>query len=117
MTLTITAAAEKFIRRLLRFDGGPGSGLRLKVSPGGCSGLAAEFSVEPAPGPGEQAVSLNGVTLFLGAESRLLLDGVTIDFADTKLQTGFVFHDPNQVTCGRAPTMLTTLSSDVAAAR
>ena len=116
MNLTLTPAAEKFIRRLLRFDGGPGSGLRLHVSPGGCSGLAAEFSVESAPGPGEQSLSLDGVTLFLGAESRLLLEGVTIDFADTKLQTGFVFHDPKQVTCGRAPTLLTTLSSDVAAA-
>ena len=72
--------------------------------------------MEPAPGPGEQLLSLDGVTLFLGAESRLLLNGVTIDFADTKLQTGFVFHDPKQVTCGRAPTLLTTLSSDVAAA-
>jgi iron-sulfur cluster assembly protein len=116
MNLTLTAAAEKFIRRLLRFDGGPGSGLRLRVSPGGCSGLAAEFSVAPAPAPGEQAFAFNGVTLFLAAESRLLLDGVTIDFADTTLQTGFVFHDPKQVTCGRAPTLLTALSNDGAVA-
>jgi iron-sulfur cluster assembly accessory protein len=114
MNLTLTAAAEKFIRRLLRFDGGPGSGLRLRVSPGGCSGLAAEFSVESAPAPREQAIAFNSVTLFLAAESRLLLHGVTIDFADTTLQTGFVFHDPKQVTCGRVPTLLTTLGSDVA---
>lgn len=106
MNLTVTAAAEKFIRRLLHFDGGPGSGLRLKVSPGGCSGLAAEFSVAAAPGPGERPFKANGVTLFLPAESRLLLDGVTIDFADTPLQTGFVFHDPKQVSCGHAPTLV-----------
>ena len=30
---------------------------------------------------------------------RLLLDGVTIDFADTATQTGLVFHDPKQVSC------------------
>jgi iron-sulfur cluster assembly accessory protein len=106
MNLTITPAAEKFIRRLLCFDGGPGSGFRLKVSPGGCSGLAAEFAVAMAPGPEEKAVTVNGMTLFLAAESRILLDGVTIDFADTPFQTGFVFRDPKQVTCSQAPTLL-----------
>ena len=72
------------------------------VSPGGCSGLAAEFSVEPAPGPGDAVVASDGVKLFLPAESRLLLDGVTIDFADTPTQTGFVFIDPKQrrAACG-----------------
>jgi iron-sulfur cluster assembly protein len=109
MTLTLTPAAVKFIARLLRFDGGPGSGLRLKVSPGGCSGLAAEFNVEAAPAAGEKAFTIDGVTLFLAAESRLLLDGVTIDFADTPLQTGFVFHDPKQVSCGHAPISLTSV--------
>jgi iron-sulfur cluster assembly protein len=109
MNLTLTPAATKFIARLLRFDGGPGSGLRLKVSPGGCSGLAAEFNVEAAAAPGEKAFTIDGVTLFLAAESRLLLDGVTIDFADTPLQTGFVFHDPKQVSCGHAPISLTSV--------
>ncbi|MGD0430692.1 MAG: iron-sulfur cluster assembly accessory protein [Acetobacteraceae bacterium] len=111
MNLTMTAAAEKFIRRLLRFDGGPGAGFRLKVSPGGCSGLAADFSVASAPAPGEQAFTVNGVTLFLPAESRLLLDGVTIDFSDTPLQSGFVFNDPNQVACGHSPTVLVSLDT------
>ena len=44
-------------------------------------------------------VERDGVKLFLPAESRLLLDGVTIDFADTPTQTGLVFHDPKQVSC------------------
>jgi iron-sulfur cluster assembly protein len=107
MNLTLTPAATKFIARLLRFDGGPGSGLRLKVTPGGCSGLAADFNVAAAPGPDEKAFTSDGVTLFLAAESRLLLDGGTIDFTDTPLQTGFVLHDPKQVSCGHAPISLT----------
>ncbi len=111
MNLTLTPAAVKFIGRLLRFDGGPGSGLRLEVSPGGCSGLAADFNVASAAGPGEKAFTCDGVTLFLAAESRLLLDGVTIDFADTPLQTGFVFHDPKQVACGHTPALLVSLNT------
>jgi iron-sulfur cluster assembly accessory protein len=116
MNLTVTPAAQKFISRLLRFDGGPGSGLSLKVSPGGCSGLAPEFSVQAAPGAGEQPFEFNDVRLFLPAESRLLLDGVTIDFADTPLQTGFVFLDPRQASsCGQAPISLTLPAAGAAA--
>jgi len=103
MDVSITPSAEKFIKRLLRLDGGPGSGFRLKVTAGGCSGLAAEFSVEAALQKGETVVEVNGIKLFLPAESRLLLDGVTIDFAETPTQSGFIFHDPKQKTCACSP--------------
>jgi iron-sulfur cluster assembly accessory protein len=100
MNFTITQAAQKFMRMMLRADGGAGSGFRLAVSPGGCSGLAADISVLAAPSAGDAVVERDGIKLFLPAESRLLLDGVTIDFADTPTQTGLVFHDPKQVSCG-----------------
>lgn len=100
MNITFTPSAEKFIRRLVTFDGGPGYGLRLLVSPGGCSGMSAEFSVQPAPGEGEQVFTHPSFKLFLPAQSRLLLDGVTIDFAETATSTGFVFHDPKAKNCG-----------------
>jgi iron-sulfur cluster assembly accessory protein len=107
MEVSVTPSAEKFIKRLLRFDGGPGSGFRLLVSPGGCSGLAAEFSVEAAPRQGDAIVEVSGLKLFLPAESRLLLDGVTIDFAETPTQSGFVFHDPKQKDCACGPSEVT----------
>lgn len=97
LNVTITPAADKFVRRMLRFDGGPGSGLRLSVSPGGCSGLSAEFSVEAKPGPGETVHQHNGLTFFLPAESRLLLQGVTMDFVETPTSAGLKFQDPKNV--------------------
>lgn len=100
MSFEITPTAEKFIRLMLRSDGTQGSGFRLVVSPGGCSGLAADISVLKAPEPGDAIVERNGVKLFLPAESRILLDGVTIDFADTASQTGLVFRDPKATSCG-----------------
>jgi len=103
MNITITPAAEKFMRRMVRFNGGsPESGFRLKVSAGGCSGLASEFSVEAAPLPGDAGLDCNGLKVFLPAESRLLLDGVTIDFADTMSESGLTFRNPNAAahTCG-----------------
>ena len=101
MNITITPKAEKFMRRIVRFGGGPtDSGFRLTVTAGGCSGLAAEFSSEAKPLAGDATVDWNGLKLFLPAESRLLLDGVTIDFIDTALESGLSFINPNAASCG-----------------
>lgn len=98
--VTITSAADKFMRRIVRFSGLPaGAGFRLVVSAGGCSGYNAEFSAEAAPGPEEQVLEVDGLRLFLAAESRILLDGVTIDFIDTPTQSGLSFTNPNQAPC------------------
>jgi iron-sulfur cluster assembly protein len=113
MNVTITPAAEKFIRRMIRFNGTGQDGFRLVMTAGGCSGLAAEFSVEAAPHAGDSVVEVSGLKLFLPAESRMLLDGVTIDFADTPMSTGLTFVNPNAAACacssagsGPAVTML-----------
>jgi len=94
MKFTLTPAAQKFIRRMIQFSVNPEGGFRLMVSPGGCSGLSALFDVEAAPRAGDQEFVVEGVKFFLPAESRLLLDGVTIDFADSSSSGGLVFHDP-----------------------
>lgn len=99
--VTVTSAAEKFMRRIVRFSGLPaGAGFRLVVSAGGCSGYTSEFTVEPALQAGEQELDVNGLRIFLPAESRLMLEGVTIDFADTPTQSGLTFLNPNQAACG-----------------
>lgn len=98
--LTVTAAAEKFMRRMLRFSDHPGGGFRLTVSPGGCSGYNSEFSIEPALQAGDAELLVNGLRLYLPAESRLLLDGVTVDFADTPTKSGLSFVNPAQAACG-----------------
>ncbi len=101
MDLSITPGAEKFIRRMIRFNGpSEGAGFRLVVSPGGCSGLSSEFTVEAEPKSGDAVVVVNGVRLFLPAESRMLLQGATIDFADSAMSTGLTFVTPNSPSCG-----------------
>ena len=99
MDLKITPSAEKFIGRMIRFNGGETQGFRLSVSPGGCSGLSSEFTVEAEPKDGDSVVMAGGVKLFLPAESRLLLEGVTIDFVDTPTKTGLAFIDPKAAAC------------------
>ena len=98
--VTITPAAAKFINRIVRFSGLPaGAGLRLAVTPGGCSGYSSEFSPQAAPQGGEQLLEAGGVRLFLGAESRLMLNGITVDFVETATQSGLSFIDPNKAAC------------------
>lgn len=99
--VTVTPAAEQFMRRIVRFGGaGATAGFRLVVRPGGCSGLSSEFTVESAPLAGDEVVVCNGLSLFLPAESRALLAGVTIDFSDTRQSSGLTFIDPNAQACG-----------------
>ena len=98
--ITVTPAAEKFMRRMVRFSTHPEGGFRLTVAPGGCSGYSSEFTVEATPRSGDAELSLGGVRVFLPAESRLLLDGVTMDFTETPMQSGLSFVNPNAEACG-----------------
>ncbi len=96
----VTPAAEKFMRRMVRFSTNPAGGFRLSVSPGGCSGYNSDFTVESAPQSGDSELAVNGLRVFLPAESRLLLDGVTVDFAETATSAGLTFFNPNAAACG-----------------
>ena len=97
---TVTPAAAKFIRRMVRFSEHPAGGFRLTVTPGGCSGYSAEFTVEQSPRAGDSEVQVDDVKLYLPAESRLMLEGVTVDFAETPTSSGLTFVNPKGGACG-----------------
>ena len=100
MNIIITDKAQQFISRMIRFNGGTAaSGFRLVVTPGGCSGFNSSFTVESAPQEGDATLESNGVKVFLPAESRILLEGITVDFADTAMATGLSFINPNAQSC------------------
>jgi iron-sulfur cluster assembly accessory protein len=88
--MELTPAAEKFIRRMMRLSADGKAGFRLKVRPGGCSGLAVEFDLAPEPAFNESVAEPAGLRIFLDAESRVLVSGATVDFQETLAQTGFV---------------------------
>ena len=113
MNITLTDQAAKFIGRMLRFNGGSAaSGFRLTVTQGGCSGFNSSFTVEGSPRPGDSTLEDKGIRLFLPEQSRLLLEGVTIDFADTATTDGFRYINPNLApsACGGEPQRLATVS-------
>ena len=106
ISMELRPAAEKFIRRMMLFGTGSFSGFRLKVRPGGCSGLAVEFDLAAEPGVNEVVWKHSGLRIFLDTASFLLLDGTIVDFIDSRSLTGFVITTPGGTaqTCSPAST-------------
>lgn len=101
MNITITAAAEAFMRRMVRMGGtSADTGFRLSVSPGGCAGAVSEFDVENAPRPGDATLHVNGLRVFLPLATCRLLDGATVDFLDGASASGFRIVNLNLDDCG-----------------
>ena len=105
---TLTPAAEKFIRRLLRFGAGPEAGLKLKVAPGGCSGLAVEFDLAAEPEPKDAVWKHAGLRIFLDRQTLLSLEGATLDFTESLSNSGLIVltQSASAPTCAPASTLV-----------
>jgi len=98
--LVSTAAAAK-INELLAEEGKTGSGLRVFVQGGGCSGFQYGLMIEESGGVGDQVYESNGVKLFVDPISISYLRGAEVDFVDTVTGGGFTIKNPNaSSTCG-----------------
>jgi iron-sulfur cluster assembly accessory protein len=106
--MEVTPAAEKFIRRMVRCSSNPDSGFRLKVRPGGCSGLAVEFDLANEPAKGEEVWMHSGLRIFLDSASCLLLNGSIVDFVESRSLAGFVVTTPGVAaqSCSPASTLI-----------
>ena len=77
-------------------------GLRLGVLGGGCSGLSYQFKFAPEPRPRDQVFEFDGMcSVFVDPKSMIFLDGMTLDWKDSLMQSGFVFQNPHaNKSCG-----------------
>ena len=95
-----TTAASK-INELLAEENKTGSGLRVFVQGGGCSGFQYGLMIEESGGAGDQVFESNGVRLFVDPVSVSYLKGAEVDFVDTVTGGGFTIRNPNATsTCG-----------------
>jgi iron-sulfur cluster assembly protein len=87
---------EAFARE--KVDGG----LRLGVLGGGCSGLSYQFKFAQAARPQDHVFQFDDdVRVFVDPKSMLFLDGMTLDWKDSLIQSGFVFNNPHATkSCG-----------------
>jgi len=94
MTLTDSAAAR--VKQLMSKREDQAIGLRVGIRTAGCSGMAytMEFAEEKAPY--DEVVEDKGVTVLIDAKALMFLIGTEMDYVDEKLQSGFVFNNPNE---------------------
>ena len=93
-------AREQALKLLAEENQGEGSGLRLGIKGGGCSGLSyvLEFT---DPREGDTVLDFDGLTVLLDRKSTIYLGGITLDFEGGLGGRGFVFENPAATnTCG-----------------
>ena len=88
------AAAERL--KALYAKGQAGMLLRISVSTKGCSGMSYDMSWVETPGPGDEVVNDNGVTVLVDRKATLFLIGTTMDYEVKALSAGFSFINPNE---------------------
>lgn len=96
----VTPRAVEKIRQAFAREGVRG-GLRLGVLGGGCSGLSYQFKFAPEARPKDHVFEFGDVRVFVDPKSMLFLDGMTLDWKDSLMQSGFVFENPHATkSCG-----------------
>lgn len=100
VTLTSKAIAE--IKRIRKERNHPEeTGLRLAVAGGGCSGFSYQITLESKPNPEDTVLEQEDLKIFIDPRSALYLNGVSIDYVELAVGSGFKFNNPNATgTCG-----------------
>lgn len=99
--MTLTEAAAERVREIVEDSDEPVLGLRIGVKKGGCAGM--EYTMKPVsePDPKDERIEEKGASVFIDPAAVLYLLGTVMDFETTKLRSGFVFKNPNEVSaCG-----------------
>jgi len=97
----VTPKAVVKIKAAFAREGVSGGGLRLGVLGGGCSGLSYQFKYNPKPRANDHVFRFEGVDVYVDPKSMIYLNGMTLDWKDSLVHSGFVFDNPHaQKSCG-----------------
>lgn len=97
----VTPKAIAKIKTAFAREGVAGGGLRLGVLGGGCSGLSYQFKFDQRPRPTDHVFEFDGVQVFVDPKSMVFLSGMTLDYKESLMQSGFAFDNPHaQKSCG-----------------
>lgn len=93
--LTLTDAAAERVKSLMAKSDKQVAGLRVGVSTKGCSGLSYVFEYAEEKVGLEEEVESKGVKIFIDPMAVMFIMGSEMDYREDKLQSGFVFNNPN----------------------
>ena len=94
--MSLTEAAAERVKHLMSSRDEPANGLRIGVRTGGCSGMAYSMDFADDKEPLDEVIEEKGVTLFVDSKALMFLIGTEMDYVEDKLQSGFVFNNPNE---------------------
>jgi iron-sulfur cluster assembly accessory protein len=98
--ITLTPVAGDKLREILANEADPGSGLRVKVLPGGCSGFEYSMTLDHAA-DGDEVVEQHGVNVIVDRLSVPYLLGAEFDYEEGFQGAGFRINNPNSTgSCG-----------------
>ncbi|HYR20897.1 MAG TPA: iron-sulfur cluster assembly accessory protein [Myxococcales bacterium] len=98
----LTDRAAAMVNETIERESLQGSGLRVAVVGGGCSGFQYSLDIEKEQRAGDLIFEVKGVRCFVDPMSSMYLMGVEIDYVEGQFgQSGFSFKNPNaKHTCG-----------------
>lgn len=101
MEIHVTPKAVEKIKAAFAKEGITDGALRLGVLGGGCSGLSYQFKFDGKERPKDRVFFFDGVKIVVDPKSLIYLHGMTLDYKESLMQSGFVFENPNaQKSCG-----------------
>jgi iron-sulfur cluster assembly protein len=99
-TIAVTPKAIAKIRQTFEKQGVEGF-LRLGILGGGCSGLSYQFKFDTRSRANDKVFEFDGVKIVVDPKSFLYLSGLTLDYKETLMQSGFEFNNPHATkNCG-----------------
>lgn len=95
-TLSVTEAAAAQVQRVIREHDLPDvAGLRAGATEGGCSGYNYNVQIVDGPDRGDLILERHGARIFVNEFSLPLINGMTIDWTSSMMESRFVFQNPN----------------------
>ena len=94
--INLTPAAVERVKALLEKRGKPSAGIRIGVKTKGCSGLSYTLEFADEKGPMDEVVQQDGITVLIDPKATLFILGTEMDYIEEKIQSGFVFKNPNE---------------------
>lgn len=101
--IQVSPKALEHIRAAMSKEGvSEEGGLRLGVQGGGCSGLSYHITFDSQPRERDRVFTFgDDVRVFVDPKSFVYLNGITLDWEESLMQSGFVFRNPNaKKSCG-----------------
>ena len=93
--ITLTDAAVVRVKSLIERSDKPVLGIRVGVPTTGCSGHMYQVEYAEDERPMEDVVEQDGVRVFIDPLALMFIVGSTMDYVESKINSGFVFDNPN----------------------